>query len=193
MVLLQECHRSWCSIGTLLSPFWQGAWRVGRRPAATCSCVSSATGEAQGLLVQWEANCCCLCHCAVDLDGSSASISCVFSMRARVQQHAAVSHLPTSILVSQPACLASIVKWAQGTVEASGLAMCRWHAKILKSRDPLVFSMGWRRFQSMPVFATEDANGRLRYRLGSVNPSLYVARLPSVQLKRLLQAMLASE
>ena len=43
--------------------------------------------------------------------------------------------------------------------------LCRWHAKILKSRDPLVFSMGWRRFQSMPVFATEDANGRLRYSL----------------------------
>ena len=28
-----------------------------------------------------------------------------------------------------------------------------------------MFSMGWRRFQSLPVFATEDANGRLRYDL----------------------------
>lgn len=39
----------------------------------------------------------------------------------------------------------------------------RWHKKILKCNDPLVFSMGWRRFQSIPVFCTEDQNGRHRY------------------------------
>ncbi|KAL3145804.1 hypothetical protein ABBQ38_015181 [Trebouxia sp. C0009 RCD-2024] len=38
----------------------------------------------------------------------------------------------------------------------------RWFPKILKTRDPLVFSIGWRRFQSVPVYATEDANGRHR-------------------------------
>lgn len=38
----------------------------------------------------------------------------------------------------------------------------RWFPKILKTRDPLVFSIGWRRFQSIPVYATEDANGRHR-------------------------------
>lgn len=27
----------------------------------------------------------------------------------------------------------------------------RWHKKILRSNDPLVFSIGWRRFQSIPV------------------------------------------
>ncbi|KAL7508045.1 hypothetical protein ACHAXN_006054 [Cyclotella atomus] len=49
-----------------------------------------------------------------------------------------------------------------------GLVRCRfkkhrWHKKILKCNDPLVFSIGWRRFQSIPVFSTEDQNGRHRY------------------------------
>lgn len=49
-----------------------------------------------------------------------------------------------------------------------GLIRCRfkkhrWHKKILKCNDPLVFSIGWRRFQSIPVFSTEDQNGRYRY------------------------------
>lgn len=49
-----------------------------------------------------------------------------------------------------------------------GLVRCRfkkhrWHKRILKCNDPLVFSIGWRRFQSIPVFSTEDQNGRYRY------------------------------
>lgn len=50
-----------------------------------------------------------------------------------------------------------------------GLAMVRtrakrhrWHGKTLKSNDPLVVSAGWRRFQTQPVFATEDPNERQR-------------------------------
>jgi ribosome biogenesis protein BMS1 len=39
----------------------------------------------------------------------------------------------------------------------------RWHKKILKCNDPLVFSVGWRRFQTIPCFSTEDQNGRHRY------------------------------
>ncbi|KAF0686785.1 Aste57867_21448 [Aphanomyces stellatus] len=39
----------------------------------------------------------------------------------------------------------------------------RWHRKILKTNDPLVFSIGWRRFQSIPLFSIEDANERHRF------------------------------
>jgi ribosome biogenesis protein BMS1 len=38
----------------------------------------------------------------------------------------------------------------------------RWHKRILKCNDPLILSVGWRRFQSIPVFSTEDQNGRHR-------------------------------
>lgn len=38
----------------------------------------------------------------------------------------------------------------------------RWFPKILKNRDPLTFSLGWRRFQSLPMYAVEDHNRRLR-------------------------------
>lgn len=39
----------------------------------------------------------------------------------------------------------------------------RWHRKILKTNDPLVFSIGWRRFQSLPIYSIEDTNDRQRY------------------------------
>ncbi|KAK2641934.1 hypothetical protein Ddye_023697 [Dipteronia dyeriana] len=38
----------------------------------------------------------------------------------------------------------------------------RWHKKVLKTRDPIIVSVGWRRFQTMPVYAIEDQNGRHR-------------------------------
>ncbi|CAN6654628.1 ribosome biogenesis protein Bms1p [Trichomonascus vanleenenianus] len=38
----------------------------------------------------------------------------------------------------------------------------RWHKKILKSNDPLVISMGWRRFQTCPIYTTSDSRTRNR-------------------------------
>ncbi|KAI9294112.1 DUF663-domain-containing protein [Neoconidiobolus thromboides FSU 785] len=41
----------------------------------------------------------------------------------------------------------------------------RWHKKILKCNDPLIFSIGWRRFQSIPIYSLNDGsrNRLLKY------------------------------
>ncbi|XP_073836129.1 ribosome biogenesis protein BMS1 homolog [Musca autumnalis] len=39
----------------------------------------------------------------------------------------------------------------------------RWYKKILKSGDPLIISMGWRRFQTVAVYAKVEDNFRHRY------------------------------
>lgn len=38
----------------------------------------------------------------------------------------------------------------------------RWHKKILKTNDPLIFSLGWRRFQSLPLYSISDSRTRNR-------------------------------
>lgn len=37
-----------------------------------------------------------------------------------------------------------------------------WYPKILKTNDPLILSIGWRKFQTTMVYCTEDKNMRLR-------------------------------
>ncbi|KAK5452139.1 Glycoside hydrolase 2 (Mannanase, beta-galactosidase) [Exophiala xenobiotica] len=38
----------------------------------------------------------------------------------------------------------------------------RWHKKILKTNDPLIFSLGWRRFQTLPLYSISDSRTRNR-------------------------------
>ncbi|KAJ7788246.1 hypothetical protein B0H14DRAFT_2949443 [Mycena olivaceomarginata] len=38
----------------------------------------------------------------------------------------------------------------------------RWYVKTLKTNDPLIFSVGWRRFQSVPLYSLNDHSIRMR-------------------------------
>lgn len=54
------------------------------------------------------------------------------------------------------------------TEENIGYVTCkvkkhRWYKKILKSSDPLIISMGWRRFQTMPIYAKIEDDMKHRF------------------------------
>ncbi|KAI3854972.1 hypothetical protein MKX03_009130 [Papaver bracteatum] len=56
----------------------------------------------------------------------------------------------------------TIEEEAVGCIQAK-LELHSWHLKLLKSKDPIIVSVGWRRYQTRHVYTLEDCRGRYRF------------------------------
>ncbi|KII70146.1 Ribosome biogenesis protein BMS1 [Thelohanellus kitauei] len=78
-----------------------------------------------------------------------------------------ISDVPSSFINNFDPCYPIVIGSVLAGEDTFGYLKIRikkhkFHQKVLKTRDPLVLSIGWRRFQTVPLFAVEDANKRLR-------------------------------
>ncbi|OQR91640.1 ribosome biogenesis protein BMS1 [Achlya hypogyna] len=82
----------------------------------------------------------------------------------RIELHGVPSEFVTSANPTTPIVVGGLLphEHALGLMRLR-IKKHRWHRKVLKTNDPLVFSIGWRRFQSLPLFSIEDQNERHRY------------------------------
>ncbi|KAH8406806.1 hypothetical protein KR222_003835 [Zaprionus bogoriensis] len=76
--------------------------------------------------------------------------------------------LPAEFVENFDASYPVLVGALNMTEENVGFVNCkvkkhRWYKKILKTGDPLIISMGWRRFQTVAVYAKVEDNFRHRY------------------------------
>ncbi|KAF2198108.1 ribosome biogenesis protein-like protein [Delitschia confertaspora ATCC 74209] len=94
--------------------------------------------------------------------------------RARVEGHKAgvyarivLENVPYEFSVNYNPRYPIIVGGLTPTEERFGFVQVRikrhrWHKKILKTNDPLIFSLGWRRFQTLPIYSISDSRTRNR-------------------------------
>eukprot|EP00026_Physarum_polycephalum_P001142 Phypoly_transcript_01143.p1 GENE.Phypoly_transcript_01143~~Phypoly_transcript_01143.p1 ORF type:complete len:1209 (+),score=274.43 Phypoly_transcript_01143:529-3627(+) len=78
-----------------------------------------------------------------------------------------IESMPAEFVIHFNPTLPYVVGSLLTSEEALGLIQVRlkkhrWHKKILKTGDPLIISMGWRRFQTIPLLSTKDINNRNR-------------------------------
>jgi len=107
-------------------------------------------------------------HSEVDAGGSSKDRLTFEGARAGSYVRIELKHVPcefaTNFDARYPVILGGLLPGEDqlGFLQVR-LKKHRWHRKILKTNDPLIFSIGWRRFQAMPVYSLEDRNQRARF------------------------------
>lgn len=87
--------------------------------------------------------------------------------RAGTYARLILSDVPVEFIENFDARFPLLIGGLQPTEERMGFVQVRikrhrWHKKILKTNDPLIFSLGWRRFQSTPVYSISDSRTRNR-------------------------------
>lgn len=87
--------------------------------------------------------------------------------RAGTYARIIISKVPCEFIENFDARNPLLIGGLQPTEERMGFVQVRikrhrWHKKILKTNDPLVFSLGWRRFQTTPVYSISDSRTRNR-------------------------------
>lgn len=100
--------------------------------------------------------------------------------RVRVEGHKAgtyarivLEHVPYEFSVNFNPRFPILVGGLTPTEERFGFVQVRikrhrWHKKILKTSDPLIFSLGWRRFQVTPIYSIHE--NRQRHRMLKYTP-----------------------
>ncbi|KAM0671640.1 Glycoside hydrolase 2 Mannanase beta-galactosidase [Ordospora colligata] len=95
-----------------------------------------------------------------------------------------MQHVPKDVDKGKAIILGSVlVSEKEKSMIQGKIKRYKWYKKILKSNEPVIFSVGWRRFQSIPVFSMKDAtrNRMIKYTPESMhcNVSFYGHVVPA--------------
>jgi ribosome biogenesis protein BMS1 len=87
--------------------------------------------------------------------------------RAGMYAKIVIENIPSEFVTKFDPKMPIIVGGLSATEDRFGFVQVRikrhrWHKKILKTNDPLIMSMGWRRFQTLPVYSISDSRTRNR-------------------------------
>jgi ribosome biogenesis protein BMS1 len=87
--------------------------------------------------------------------------------RAGYYVRVVIDHMPCELFENFDPQFPIILGGLPATEENYGMLQVRlkkhrWYKKVLKTNDPLIFSLGWRRFQSLPLYSLNDNNTRNR-------------------------------